>query len=164
MDVGSGGGYPGLPLAAVLPETRVLLVDSTVKKIAFLDAARRAVGLAGRVEVAATRAESIRAAAPGTGWDVVTARAVGPLDQLVELALPILALGGRLVAWKRGDISIELAAAGRAAAALGAAQPVVHLLPEALGLSGHALVVVRKDAATPAGYPRDPAARKRRPW
>jgi 16S rRNA (guanine527-N7)-methyltransferase len=164
IDVGSGGGYPGLPLAAVLPETRVLLVDSTAKKIAFLDAARRAVGLAGRVEVAATRAESIRPGAPGTGWDVVTARAVGPLDQLVELALPILALGGRLVAWKRGDISIELAAAGRAAAALGAAQPVVHPLPEALGLAGHALVVVRKDAATPAGYPRDPAARKRRPW
>ncbi|MCI0583668.1 MAG: 16S rRNA (guanine(527)-N(7))-methyltransferase RsmG [Chloroflexi bacterium] len=171
LDLGSGGGYPGLPLAAVLPETRVLLVDSTAKKVAFLDAARRALGLAVRVEVAAARAESLRrppGPVPGrdvgSGWDVVTARAVGPLADLIELALPLLATGGRLVAWKRGDISTELAAGARAAAALGGSMPVAELVPEALGLAGHALVVVGRESPTPEGYPRDPGARKRRPW
>ena len=59
LDLGSGGGFPGLPLAAALPATRVLLVDSTVKKAAFLEAVRQAVGLADRVAVAAVRAEML---------------------------------------------------------------------------------------------------------
>jgi 16S rRNA (guanine527-N7)-methyltransferase len=155
-----------LPLAAALPATRVLLVDATAKKAAFLDAARGAVGLSGRVDVAARRAEALRpdAAGPGSGWDVVTARAVGSLADLVELAMPILATGGRLVAWKRGDLAVELEAARRAASVLGAGEPLVQPVPEALDLAGHVLVVIRKEAPTPAGYPRDPAARKRRPW
>lgn len=164
LDLGSGGGFPGLPLAAALPAARVLLVESVAKKSGFLDAARRAVGLAEHVSVATTRVESLRTAGPRAGWDVVTARAVGPLDELVELALPVLAIGGRLVAWKRGDLTGELAAGGRAAAALGGSAPRVYPVPEAAGLAGHVLVVVRKDRPTPAGYPRDPAARKRRPW
>lgn len=172
LDLGSGGGFPGLPLAAALPATRVLLVDSTAKKAAFLDAVRQAVGLADRVAIAATRAEALapgdaagkRGADQGAGREVVTARAVGPLDDLVELALPLLAVGGRLVAWKRGDLADELDAARRAGAALGGGEPVVHAVPDALGLAGHALVVVRKEGPTPAGFPRDPAARKRRPW
>lgn len=164
LDLGSGGGFPGLPLAAVLAESRALLVDSTAKKVAFLDAVRRAVGLAGRVDVTAARAESLRRADVGAGWDVVTARAVGPLDDLVELAMPLLAEGGRLVAWKRGDIAVELAAAGRAAAALGAAAPMLQAVPEDLGLAGHVLVIVARKGPTPPGYPRDPAVRKRRPW
>ena len=164
LDLGSGGGYPGLPLAAVLPDTRVLLVDATAKKVAFLDAARRVVGLADRVDAAAARAETLSPPGPDAGWDVVTARAVCRLDELVELALPLLAVGGRLVAWKRGDLRLELDAGGRAAAALGGAAPIVHSVPGALGLTGHALVSVERLGPTPAGYPRDPAARKRRPW
>ena len=172
LDLGSGGGFPGLPLAAALPATRVLLVDSTAKKAAYLDAVRQAVGLADRVAIAAIRAEALAqggaagkpGAGQGAGRDVVTARAVGPLDDLVELALPLLAVGGRLVAWKRGDLAGELDAAGRAGAALGGGEAVVHAVPDALGLAGHVLVVVRKEGPTPAGFPRDPAARKRRPW
>lgn len=172
LDLGSGGGFPGLPLAAALPATQVLLVDSTAKKAAFLEAVRQAVGLADRVAIAAIRAEALAPAGAagkpgpgqGAGRDVVTARAVGPLDNLVELALPLLAVGGRLVAWKRGDLARELDAARRAGAALGGGEPVVHAVPDALGLGGHALVIVRKEGPTPAGFPRDPAARKRRPW
>lgn len=172
LDLGSGGGFPGLPLAAALPATLALLVDSTAKKAAFLEAVRQAVGLADRVAVAAGRAEALApsgaarnaGAGPGAGRDVVTARAVGPLDDLVELSLPLLAMGGRLIAWKRGDLAAELDAARRAGAALGGGEPVVHAVPDALGLAGHALVVIRKEGPTPAGFPRDPAARKRRPW
>jgi len=178
LDLGSGGGFPGLPLTAALPETRAMLVDSVAKKVTFLDAARRAIGLADRVEVLATRAEVLATRAEvlagrnevlpargtGPGWDVVTARAVGRLDLLVELALPVLALGGRLIAWKRGAIAEELAAARRAADSLGGSAPNLVPVPVAVGLVGHVLVVIRKERSTPAGYPRDPAARKRRPW
>ena len=164
LDLGSGGGFPGIPLAAALPATRSLLVESVAKKAAFLDAVREAVGLANRVTVAAARVESLGSAGATAGWDVVTARAVGPLDELVELAMPVLSTGGRLVAWKRGDLASELAAGGRAAAALGGAPPWVQPVPDKVGLAGHVLIVIRKIRPTPAGFPRDPAARKRRPW
>jgi len=166
VDIGSGGGFPGLPLVAVMPETRALLVDSIAKKVAFLETVRRAVGLVDRVAVAAIRAEQLggRGRQDRAGWDVVTARAVGPLPDLIELSMPRLAPGGRLVAWKRGDHPAEAAAGRRAALALGAEEPVVHRVASALGLPGHVLVVVRKVGPTPGGYPRDPGARKRRPW
>ncbi|MBF8289364.1 MAG: rsmG [Chloroflexi bacterium] len=164
LDLGSGGGFPGLPLALVLPGTRVLLVESVAKKAAFLEAARRALGLEGRVDVAAVRVESLVPPSGKPAWDVMTARAVGSLADLVELALPVLAPGGRLVAWKRGEITAELEGAGRAAAVLGGSEPEVRTLPSGAGLDGHALVVVRRERPSPAGYPRDPAVRKRRPW
>lgn len=164
LDLGSGGGYPGLPLAAALPAARVLLVDSIAKKTAFLEAACRAVGLEDRVAVATARIEALREAGPPPGWDVVTARAVRPLDELVELALPALRIGGRLVAWKRGHLAAELAAGARAAGRLGGGTPRVCAIPPEAGLDGHVLVVVRKERPTPAGYPRDPAARRREPW
>jgi 16S rRNA (guanine527-N7)-methyltransferase len=163
LDLGSGGGFPGLPIAAALPTARVLLVDSVAKKTAFLEVARRAVGLEDRVDVATARLETLRAGPPA-GWDVVMARAVGRLDDLVELALPVLGIGGRLVAWKRGDLAEELAAGGRAAARLGGGAPRVRAVPPEVGLKGHVLVVVRKERPTPAGYPRDAAARRRGPW
>jgi len=178
VDLGSGGGFPGLPLAAALPGTRVLLVDSIAKKVAFLDAARRAIGLADRVDVRAIRVEALGVEAlgveasrtapappePKAGWEVATARAVGRLEELVELALPLLSLGGRLIAWKRGELADELPAARRAASTLGGAPPEILPVPDAVGLQGHVLVVVRKERPTPAGFPRDPAARKRAPW
>ena len=164
LDLGSGGGFPGLPLALVLPGTRVLLVESVAKKAAFLEAARRALGLEGRVDVAAVRVESLVPPSGKPAWDVMTARAVGSLADLVELALPVLAPGGRLVAWKRGEITAELEGAGRAAAVLGGSEPEVRTLPSGAGLDGHALVVVRRERPSPAGYPRDPAVRKARPW
>jgi 16S rRNA (guanine527-N7)-methyltransferase len=164
LDIGSGGGFPGMSLAAAIVHAQVTLLDSVAKKARFLETAARAIGLDDRVEVRAERAESL-AAGPGAGggaWDVVTARAVAPLADLVELALPLLREGGRLIAWKRDDPA-ELAAGARAAAALGGAPPAVEAVP-VNGLEGHVLVTVRKVRPTPAGYPRDPATRRRRPW
>lgn len=164
VDIGSGAGFPGIPLAAAISGLRVTLVESIRKKAAFLQAVADLSGLAGRVTVRAERAEGL---APGQS-DLVTARAVGSLDQLIELALPLLAPGGRLIAWKRGDLAGELTPAIRAARAMGGSIPswVPHLDDVALAadLAGHGVVVVEKVARTPPGFPRDPAERRRRPW
>ncbi len=163
LDLGSGGGYPGLPLAAAAP-VAALLLDSVAKKARFLDAAIAATGLADRVAVVAARAESLAADPEHRGrWPLVTARALASLGELVELAFPLLAVEGSVVAWKRGDIAAELAVTERAARALGGGRMRVHPVGVP-GLAGHVLVVVTKTGPTPSTYPRDPAARERRPW
>jgi 16S rRNA (guanine527-N7)-methyltransferase len=169
LDLGSGGGFPGLPLALVLPARRTLLVESVGKKAAFLSAAAaflvEAAGPdAGDLDVFAGRAETL--AADGRHrerWPAVVARAIAPLATLAEIALPLVAPGGVLIAWKRRPLDAELAAAGPSLSLLGAAPPVLRAVPVA-GLEDHVLVVVEKLASTPAAYPRDPAQRRRRPF
>jgi 16S rRNA (guanine527-N7)-methyltransferase len=164
VDIGSGGGYPGLPLAAALPAARVLLAEPIGKKAAFLATAIAAVGLDSTVEAAPVRAEALAGDARHRGrWPAVTARAVASLADLVELAFPLLAPGGILVAWKRGDLAAELAAAERALNALGGGRLDVRPV-RVPGLEAHRLVVATAAGRAPAAYPRDPGARKRRPW
>ncbi|HET7726003.1 MAG TPA: 16S rRNA (guanine(527)-N(7))-methyltransferase RsmG [Candidatus Limnocylindrales bacterium] len=143
LDLGSGGGYPGLPLAAALPAD-ALLVEAVGKKARFLEVAATAAGLADQVDVAALRAEQLaRDPAHAGRWPIVTARAVAALPRLVELALPLLEPGGALVAWKRGDLRGEIEAARPVVRALGANAPEV--LPVAVtGLGQHCLVIVER--------------------
>jgi 16S rRNA (guanine527-N7)-methyltransferase len=164
IDLGSGGGFPGLPLAAATNVERAMLVDSVGKKAAFLGAAVEATGLRSRVSVAASRAETL-AADPRhrQRWPAVTARAVGALAEILELAFPLLLPGGCVVAWKRGEADDEMAAGRRAIAALGGGRIEIHGVA-ATGLAGHRLVVATKRGRTAGDYPRDPAARRRRPW
>ena len=164
LDLGSGGGLPGIPLAAALPAREALLVEPIGKKARFLVTAVAATGLTGRVRVAATRAETLAADPRHRGrWPAVTARAVAALADLVELALPLLADGGSLVAWKRGDVAAELDAARRAIDALGGG--VLEIVDPGLpNRPDDRLVVVARGGVVPAAYPRDPAARRRRPW
>jgi len=164
LDLGSGGGYPGLPLAAALPGVRATLVDATAKKARFLSVAAEAAGLRERMSVVTARVEDLALdpAQRGT-WRLVTARAVASLADLVELAFPLLAARGRLVAWKRGDLSAELRAADRAMDALGGGSHVVHDVAVE-GLTEHRLVVATRTGRVPATFPRDPGVRRRRPW
>jgi 16S rRNA (guanine527-N7)-methyltransferase len=166
LDLGSGGGYPGLPLALTLPADRVLLVDSIAKKAAFLEVAVAAVGMVDRVAVAAVRAEDLAAdRVHRERWPAVTVRAVAWLPELVELAFPLLVPGGLLLAWKRRGLDAERDRALRATAELGGGSvevvPLPAILPE---LGDHVLVAVRKEGHTGAAWPRPPAERKRRPW
>jgi 16S rRNA (guanine527-N7)-methyltransferase len=124
----------------------VTLVESIGKKARFLEAAVGATGLGDRVTVVGARAETLAAPirhgdlAP---FDVVTARAVGALPDLVRLAVPLLGPGGRLIAWKRRDIAAEIKDATRAALPLGGAR--ISLRATAVpGLEGHVLVVIEK--------------------
>jgi 16S rRNA (guanine527-N7)-methyltransferase len=164
LDLGSGGGYPGLPLAIALPTERALLVDSIGKKARFLATAVTGLGLADRVEVAAERAETLAADPRHRGrWPAVTARAVAALPELVELAFPLLAPGGLLVAWKRSEIGEERLRAMPALAALGGGTlDVLQVAPPVP--AGHVLVVCRKTGRTPASWPRPSVERARHPW
>jgi len=161
LDLGSGGGYPGLPLAIALPARHALLVDSTAKKVRFLETAITALGLGGSVGAAAVRAEEL-AADPRhrEAWQAVTARAVASLAELVELSFPLLGVGGMLVAWKRSDLADERVAALPAIAALGGGRLEVH----ATGPGDHVIVTVTKTGATRASWPRTPTERRRQPW
>jgi 16S rRNA (guanine527-N7)-methyltransferase len=173
VDLGSGGGFPGLPLAAALPADRALLIDSVGKKVAFLETTIAATGLVDRAFAEAARSEQLAANPRDRGrWPAVTARAVAPLADLVELGLPLLRPGGILLAWKRGDpgdpagLGSELGAARRA---LRAIDPPATLAVGPAGaldeLQDHRLVVIERGPGTIARtWPRDPAARRRQPW
>ena len=174
VDLGSGAGYPGLPLGLALPAGRVTLVDSIGKKARFLqvagDAALAAMTAAGEpvpeLEVVADRAEAMARGGRHRGQhDVVTARAVGPLSELAELALPLLRPGGLLVAWKReggasDPLGRELADADRLLPSLGGAIEAVARVAVP-GLEDHRLVLIRAMRPTPSRYPRPPAERRR---
>jgi 16S rRNA (guanine527-N7)-methyltransferase len=163
LDLGSGGGFPGLPLAAALGAERVLLLDSVAKKVRFLRTVVEATGLDRRVAAESRRAEAVaRDPRDREAWPAVTARAVAPLAELVELALPLLSPGGVLVAWKREPLEAELAQAGGALRALRAG-PVRILANEVPGLEAHRLVVVARAGPIDQRFPRDPAERRRRP-
>ncbi len=161
LDLGSGGGFPGIPIAVVLPARRALLVESIAKKAAFLETALGGVGLAGRVAVAAGRAEALgRDPRHREAWPAVTARAVARLSELAELGLPLVSLGGCLVAWKRRPLGPELSDAAAGLQELGGGDPEVVDCPVP-GLEDHVLVVIPKIRTTPAAYPRHPAVRAR---
>ena len=173
LDIGSGAGYPGLPLGLALPAGRLALVESVAKKARFLDVAGRGAAAAMRaaggeppvVEALATRAEALAADPAHRGrWDVVTARAVAALDELVELALPLVSVGGLLVAWKRdardGALDAEITAAGPVLAALGGRLESVEPVGVP-GLEDHRLVAVRAVVPAPLRFPRPPAERRR---
>lgn len=104
-DVGSGAGFPGIPLAIVEPRRHFTLIESTGKKCRFLEHVRDALGL-DNVEVVQARAESHE---PGVRYDTVIARAVGPVADLVRVAGPLVAGGGCLLAMKGRYPTDELA-------------------------------------------------------
>jgi len=163
LDIGSGGGFPGLPLAVALGSDRALLVDSVGKKVRFLQTVIEATGLERRVAAETVRSEVLARDRRDRGaWPVVTARAVSSLAELVEIALPLVAPGGVLVAWKRAPVDDEIAAAEGALRAL-AAGPVEVVPVTIPGLEAHRLIVVPRGGPVDARFPRDPAERKRHP-
>jgi 16S rRNA (guanine527-N7)-methyltransferase len=163
LDVGSGSGFPGLTIAAALPAERAVLVDSIAKKTRFLRVVVEAVGLAGIVDVVTERAEILaRQPEHRERWSAVTARAVGSLAEVAEIGLPLVAVGGLLIAWKRQPIDVELPAARAIVRDLGGDLPEIATA----GLSDrprNVLVVIEKMRRTPDDYPRGPAVRRRRP-
>lgn len=159
-DLGAGGGFPGLVLAAALPAARVTLVESVGKKCEFLRRTADVAGL-GNVDVVGARAEAWR---DGLGTqDVVTARALAPLTVLAEYAAPLLRARGTLVAYKgRRDLSEE-ADALAAAAVLGLeVQDPLQVTPFPAA-EARILYLYLKVRPTPARFPRREGMARKRP-
>lgn len=172
LDLGSGGGFPGLPLAVALPTGRAALVDSINKKAAFLQVAANAVRDHIDIAVLAERAEDLADESDQREtWDIVTARAIGSVAEVAELGLPLVRVGGHVVAWKstgaagRDALNSEIQAAGPVIDAAGGGSARVVELPqaEAVGLAGHCLVVIDKRRHTADRFPRAAGERRRRP-
>jgi 16S rRNA (guanine527-N7)-methyltransferase len=162
LDVGSGAGFPGLPLKIARPDVRLCLLESVGKKTEFLRHIIARLSLAG-VQVLALRAEDAgQKADEREQYDVVTARAVAELRVLAELTLPFCRIGGVVVAQKRADIAGEIANAAQAIAMLGGA--LRTCLPVILpGVESRQLIVIDKVTATPARYPRQAGMPEKRP-
>jgi 16S rRNA (guanine527-N7)-methyltransferase len=162
-DIGSGAGLPGLVLAAELPDAWVDMVEATARKCEFIAAAVGELGLI-NARVLCERAETLAAGEGREAYDAVTARAVGRLATLAELASPLLIEGGYLVCWKGRRDPGEEAEMGRAAERL-AIEPVeiTHVGPYAGSLHRH-IHLLRKNGPTPEGLPRRPGMAKKRPF
>lgn len=163
LDVGSGGGIPGLVWALLWPGAKVSLLEATGKKARFLDAAAGLLGL-GNVHVLTGRAEELaHQRAHRERYDLVTARALAALPTLAEWTLPFVRPGGYLAAIKGPDVSGEIGAARSACARLGASpEPEVFPYTRSDGRACHLLVYGKREP-TPQDYPRRGDLARRRP-
>ena len=162
IDVGSGGGFPGMPMKVAFPGMRGTLLDATAKKTAFLEHAREALDLrhmtirTGRAETLAHEDELRES------FDVAFSRAVAEIATLSELTLPFVHVGGLVVMHKKADVAAEIVRAQSAIEALGGR--VHEVVPVALpALDDRALVVLEKQRQTPERYPRRPGMPSKRP-
>ena len=160
VDVGSGGGLPGLALKIARPDLSMTLVESDRAKAAFLVRACASLGLQG-VEVVSDRAERVgQDPRYREGFDVAVARALAPMRVLAELCLPLVRVGGRLLAQKTETEDVD--GAGRAIESMGGVLNRIAAAPSSARRSG-TIVIVDKVRATPAAYPRRPGVPARKP-
>lgn len=156
LDVGAGGGFPGLPLKIAFPAIKLVLLEATAKKAAFLRHLTQKLGF-DDVDIAIRRAEEVaRQPQYRERFDIVLCRAVAQLPVLAELTLPFCTIGGRLIAQKKGDIEAEIDRAAKAIEIMGGSQPLVKRVELGELADEHYLVIVNKIAPTPDKYPRRP--------
>ena len=161
-DVGAGAGFPGLPLAVALPDARFDLIESTGRKCDFMRQAIERAGIA-NARVICERSEIWAVNRGREAYAAVTARAVGRLSTLAELASPLLVAGGTLVAWKGRRDPDEEAELERAAQQLAMEPMEIRWVGPYAGSRHRHLHVMRKSGPTPGNLPRRPGMAKKRP-
>ena len=161
VDVGTGAGFPGMPLRILRDDFDLTLLDSLGKRIAWLEEVCNTLGLS-RVACIHARAEEF-AAAHRERFDIATSRAVAQLNVLCELALPLVKVGGQFLAMKSVDTEEEITAAKKAIRTLGGriARVEDYRIPTSDVV--HRVVVIEKVSPTPAAYPRAFAKIKKQP-
>lgn len=159
VDVGSGAGFPGLPIAIMRPDVRLTMVDSLAKRVGFLDDVVRELGLNCRAVHAraedAARDDSLRA-----HFDAALSRAVAPMNVLAELTVPFLKVGGASLMYKGPGTDEEIEASKGALAKLRSEAEAVHFDTP---WGSRNIVVVRKLEKTPAAYPRKAGVASKKP-
>ncbi|MEM1108431.1 MAG: 16S rRNA (guanine(527)-N(7))-methyltransferase RsmG [Planctomycetota bacterium] len=163
VDIGTGAGLPGIPLAIARPDVAVTLIEATGKKIAFIQSVIESLGLVNTTAVQ-ERVETLGQDPKFRGrYDVAVSRAVGPMPVVLEYSLPLLKTGGRVLAMKGPKAETELEASGDALLKLGGGEvAVVDAYPESFD-NELVLVSVIKAAATPKEFPRLPGLPKKQP-
>lgn len=160
VDIGSGGGCPGIALAIARPDVEVTMIESNQRKAGFLVRAVAELGLNARV--LAERSETLaQSPAHRARYDHATAKAVAAMPVLLELSIPFLKVGGTLLALKGPALAAELEQSVKAFRELGA--ELVESWPYQLEDRNYQLCVVRKLRPTPARYPRKPGTPAKTP-
>jgi len=163
IDVGAGAGFPGLPLAIAFPKLQTMLMDSTAKKLRFIDHAAESLGL-DNVRTMHARAEDAgRDQLHRQAYDIVVARAVARLPILLEYSLPLCKLGGQVIAMKGASAFDETNAAAKAIDALGGELFAIEEITLPTLDNPRYLVVIDKVAVTPKRYPRKAGTPARQP-
>ncbi len=161
VDVGTGAGFPGVPLAVALPESRITLLDSLNKRIDFLREAGQQLGLT-NAEYVHGRAEEF-AADHRESYDYAVSRAVASLPMLCELCLPLVKVGGQFLAMKSSHTEEEIASAKSAISKLGG--KIVEVKDYTIPTTDvvHRVICIQKISPTPKKYPRRFAQIKKSP-
>ena len=152
VDVGTGAGFPGMPLRILEPDFDLTLLDSLGKRVEWLREACDTLSLR-RVECVHARAEEF-AAEKREQFDFALSRAVANLPVLCELCLPLVCVGGRFLAMKSVDSDEEINAAKNAVKTLGGKIAAIEDYTIPTSSVVHRLVIIEKTAPTPKGYPR----------
>jgi 16S rRNA (guanine527-N7)-methyltransferase len=161
-DVGAGAGFPGLALAVALPQSQVDLIESVGRKCEFMRRAIEAAGI-GNAAVQNLRSEDWAAGEGREAYEAVTARAVGRLSTLAELASPLLKPNGVLVAWKGKRDEDEERQLENASTLLAMAPEQILNVGNRAGSQHRHLHLIRKTGPTPPNLPRNPGIAKKRP-
>ena len=163
LDVGTGAGFPGIPLKILLPHISLVLLEPTTKKTTFLRHLKEKLGL-DNVEIVVGRAEEVAHLDHyRERFDIVLSRAVASLPALVELTLPFCAIGGRFIAQKKGSVEQEISQATKAIRAMGGNLREVKRVALEEFTDERRLIIIDKVSPTPAQYPRHPGIPAKRP-
>lgn len=156
VDIGCGAGFPTLPLAIVRDDLKIVAMDSTAKRVAYVAHAAELLGLTNVTAVTMRAEDGGKSQEYREKFDFATARAVAEMRVLTELCLPYVKVSGSMIAMKGKNAEFELSSSKKAISVLGGANPKIESvnLKDGEETLSHPLIIIEKKTKTPAAYPR----------